>query len=274
MVSLTVDLISKSNHFKKQRGISFAQYLKTLTHLHFSNKNIEEIGDLSVCGNLSVLYLYDNNITQIRNLDFASNVTHLYMQNNNITHIDNLHNLRKLSNLYLGGNRIAAVEGLEQLHHLKELHLENQRLGPGEKLLFDSRTLLSLAETLCILNINNNNIDDITELSVLKNLQHFSAALNKLQSIEEIEEVLRLWPQLLLLDLRGNPVCKELKYRDRLITACKSLEMFDGRKVSEATRRFLLWKKSRKHLEEKKQVHTLSANDHLLFNRYDTELCP
>lgn len=52
------------------------------------------------------------------------------------------------------------------------------------------------------------------------------------------------------------------------------VEMFDGRKVSEATRRFLLWKKSRKHLEEKKQVHTLSANDHLLFNRYDTELCP
>ncbi|XP_024135693.1 protein phosphatase 1 regulatory subunit 42 isoform X1 [Oryzias melastigma] len=267
MVSLTVDLISKSNHFKKKRGVSFAQYLQTLTHLHFSNKNIEHIGDLSMCGNLSVLFLYDNKITQICNLDFASNLTHLYMQKNNITFIDNLHNLQKLSNLYLGGNRIAVVEGLEQLGQLKELHLEGQRLAPGEKLLFDSRTLLSLAETLSVLNINNNNIDDITDLSVLKNLQHFSAAFNKLQSLEEIEGVLSHWPKLIQLDLRGNPVCKEPKYRDRLITACKNLEMFDGRKVSDATRRFLLWKKSCKHLEEKKQVQTASANDHLLFNR-------
>lgn len=46
---------------------------------------------------------------------------------------------------YLGGNKIAVVEGLEQLHQLKELHVENQRLTPGEKLLFDPRTLDSLA---------------------------------------------------------------------------------------------------------------------------------
>lgn len=46
---------------------------------------------------------------------------------------------------YLGGNRIAVVEGLEKLCELKELHLENQRLAPGEKLLLDPRTLLSLA---------------------------------------------------------------------------------------------------------------------------------
>lgn len=37
------------------------------------------------------------------------------------------------------------VEGLEQLSELSELHLENQELAPGEKLLFDPRTLLSLA---------------------------------------------------------------------------------------------------------------------------------
>lgn len=46
---------------------------------------------------------------------------------------------------YLGGNRIAVVEGLEHLRELQELHLENQRLAPGEKLLFDPRTLVSLA---------------------------------------------------------------------------------------------------------------------------------
>lgn len=46
---------------------------------------------------------------------------------------------------YLGRNSIAMVEGLEQLSELQELHLENQRLAPGEKLLFDPRTLRSLA---------------------------------------------------------------------------------------------------------------------------------
>lgn len=50
-----------------------------------------------------------------------------------------------LSCRYLGGNRIAVVEGLEMLCELKELHVENQKLGPGEKLLLDPRTLLSVA---------------------------------------------------------------------------------------------------------------------------------
>lgn len=125
-----------------------------------------------MCRSLTVLYLYDNQITHISNLGFASNLTHLFMQNNNITHIDNLSSLQRLSKLwvdmfesllshavtsfmnmcllsllcrYLGGNKITVVEGLEKLGELSELHLENQRLAPGEKLLFDPRTLLSLA---------------------------------------------------------------------------------------------------------------------------------
>uniref|UniRef100_A0A672ITT1 Protein phosphatase 1, regulatory subunit 42 n=1 Tax=Salarias fasciatus TaxID=181472 RepID=A0A672ITT1_SALFA len=261
MVHLTVDLIAKSrNHFKKKRGRSFKDYLKNLTHLYFSSNNIEAIGDLSACKNLTVLYLYDNHITYIHNLGFASNLTHLYMQNNNITHIDNLHNLQKLSKLYLGGNRIAVVEGLEQLHQLKELHLENQRLTPEEKLLFDPQTLLSLAESLCVLNIDNNNIDDIQDLSVLKGLQHFSAAGNKLHNIEGLEELFSHWPQLRFMDLSGNPVCKRPKYRDRLITECKTLETLDGKEINELTRQFLIkWKASKQARRVKNNRSTLSG---------------
>ncbi|XP_070709394.1 protein phosphatase 1 regulatory subunit 42 [Pempheris klunzingeri] len=255
MVRLTIDLIAKSrNHFKKKRGLSFPDYLKTLTHLHFSSKNIEDIGDLSMCRNLTVLYLYDNQITHICNLGFASNLTHLYMQNNNITHLDNLTNLQKLSKLYLGGNRIVVVEGLEKLCELKELHLENQRLAPGEKLLFDPRTLLSLAESLCVLNISNNNIDDIRDLTVLKELQHFSAADNKLHNMEELEDEFSHWLQLLRMDLSGNPVCKKPKYRDRLITVCKSLEVLDGREINELTRQFLINWKASKEAKKKKNI--------------------
>nr|XP_046227264.1 protein phosphatase 1 regulatory subunit 42 [Scatophagus argus] len=260
MVCLNIDLIAKSrHHLKKKRGLSFPDYIKTLTHLHFSDKNIEDIGDLSMCRNLTVLYLYDNQITHIHNLGFASNLTHLHMQNNNITHMDNLSNLQKLSKLYLGGNRIAVVEGLEKLSELKELHLENQRLAPGEKLLLDPRTLLSLAESLCVLNISNNSIDDIRDLAALKELQHFSAADNKLHNMEELEDVFSHWPQLLQMDLSGNPVCKKPKYRDRLITVCKRLEVLDDREIHETTRQFLInWKASKEAKKKKAIKHIMS----------------
>lgn len=128
MVHLTLDLIAKSrNYLKKSRELSFPDYLMKLTHLHFSGKDIEDIvsiffkfffitffgfflhllltlefdlqDDISVCRNLSVLYLYDNRISHIRNLGFASNLTHLFLQNNTITHIENLANLQQLSKL-------------------------------------------------------------------------------------------------------------------------------------------------------------------------------
>lgn len=42
MAQLNVNLIAKSrNHFKKKQGLP--EYLRTLTHLHFSSKNIEDI---------------------------------------------------------------------------------------------------------------------------------------------------------------------------------------------------------------------------------------
>uniref|UniRef100_A0A3Q1GNI9 Protein phosphatase 1, regulatory subunit 42 n=1 Tax=Acanthochromis polyacanthus TaxID=80966 RepID=A0A3Q1GNI9_9TELE len=278
MVRLTVDLIAKSrSHFKKKRGLSLSEYLKTLTHLHFYNKNIESIGDLSMCRNLTVLYLYDNQMTSISNLHFAFKLTHLYMQNNNITHIDNLYNLQKLSKLYLGGNRIAVVEGLEQLHELKELHLESQRLAPGEKLLFDPRTLLSLADSLCVLNINNNNIDDIRDLAVLKEIQHFSAADNELHNMEELEDVFSFWPQLLLMDLSGNPVCKKPKYRDRMITECKRLEALDGKEIPELTRQFLInWKacKESKKIKNNKHVPSDLSIPYSLTNDFNMGQAP
>lgn len=44
MVRLTVDLIAKySNRAKNNKHQSLQQYLKKVTHLNFSNKNIDEI---------------------------------------------------------------------------------------------------------------------------------------------------------------------------------------------------------------------------------------
>ncbi|KAF4075658.1 hypothetical protein AMELA_G00221350 [Ameiurus melas] len=247
MVRLTVDLIARSNNrLKTTRHFSIQHYLKKLTHLNFSNRNIDDIDDLSMCRNLTVLYLYDNQITHICNLNFASNLTHLYMQNNKITHIENLSCLEKLSKLFLGGNSITLVEGLEQLRELKELHIEGQRLPPGEKLLFDPRSVHSLSESLCVLNINNNNIDEILDLAVLNKLTHLYAADNQLEDIQELETVFCQWPQLHRMNLHGNPVCHKPKYRDRLITVCKHLVELDEKEIPELSRQFLInWKASK-----------------------------
>ncbi|XP_051878572.1 protein phosphatase 1 regulatory subunit 42 [Pristis pectinata] len=253
MGRLTVDLIAKSSlHIKNRRDEPLEQYLKKLTHLNFSNKNIDEIDDLSACKNLSVLYLYDNSITQIHNLGFALNLTHLYLQNNSITHIANLSSLQNLSKLYLGGNCISVVEELEGLTKLRELHLENQRLPLGEKLLFDPRTLQSLKKSLCVLNIKKNNIDEIKELACLENLNQFMAEENQIHDIKELEYVLSQWQKLWYLNLSGNPVCQKAKYRDKVMVMSTSLEVLDGKEVNNTARQFLLnWKAFR---ETKKKI--------------------
>ncbi|XP_062377319.1 protein phosphatase 1 regulatory subunit 42 [Sardina pilchardus] len=253
MVRLTVDLIAKySSRSKNKKHHSIPQYLKKVTHLNFSDKNIEEIDDLSMCRNLTVLYLYDNQITHISNLSHSSNLTHLYMQNNNIMNIENLSALSKLTKLYLGGNCIMVVEGLETLKELKELHIEGQRLPPGQKLLFDPMTMHSLAASLSVLNISKNNIDDISDLVPLTKLTHFYATDNQLNDIEDLEIVCSQWPELLRLELTGNPICQQPKYRDRLIPVCRTLEDFDGKKINELSRQFLInWKASK---EAKKKL--------------------
>ncbi|XP_020857855.1 protein phosphatase 1 regulatory subunit 42 isoform X3 [Phascolarctos cinereus] len=224
MVRLTLDLVAKSANQKNRKEESITQYLKKITHLNFSNKNIDIIDDLSLCKNLSVLYLYDNNISQIDNLSFATNLTHLYLQNNCISCIENLKSLRKLEKLYLGGNYIAVVECLEGLEELRELHIESQRLPLGEKLLFDPRTLQSLAD---------------------------------------LELLLTRLPKLWKMDLNGNPVCLKPKYRDRLILISKSLESLDGKEIKQVERQFLMnWKASKdakKNMKKKSMLWDAST---------------
>ncbi|KAJ6664004.1 hypothetical protein lerEdw1_008958 [Lerista edwardsae] len=261
MVRLTLELIAKSLNQKNRRDESLAQHLRKTTHLKLSNKNIDIIDDLSLCKNLNVLYLYDNQIRQIHNLDFASNLRHLYLQNNCISRIENLASLIKLEKLYLGGNYITVVEGLETLEELRELHVESQQLPLGEKLLFDPRSLHSLAKSLSVLNISNNNIDELSDLAILENIIHLIAVDNQLNHVKDVEFVLSVWIKLSKLELNGNPVCHKPKYRDRVILQSKTLESLDGKEIKEMERQFLMnWKASRDARRRNRAESTLTEN--------------
>ncbi|NWH77094.1 PPR42 phosphatase, partial [Piaya cayana] len=266
MVRLTVDLIAKILSHKNRNQEDFEQYLRKITHLNLSDKNIDAIGDLSLCKNLRVLYLYDNRISHIQNLDFASNITHLYLQNNCISRIENLSSLKNLEKLYLGGNKITVVEGLDKSEEIRELHIENQHLPCGEKLLFDPRTLRSLAKSLSVLNISNNNIDELKELAVLENLTYLRAVDNQLQDMEDLEVVLNKWTKLRRMDITGNPVCRKPKYRDRIVVQSQSLESLDGKEIKEMERRFLVnWKASK--LARKKSKERMT-DEHAFYQHF------
>ncbi|XP_031222699.1 protein phosphatase 1 regulatory subunit 42 isoform X1 [Mastomys coucha] len=269
MVRLTVDLIAKTSNLKPRKEETLAQCLKKITHINFSDRNIDSIDDLSLCKNLSVLYLYDNRISQVTNLNYTTNLTHLYLQNNCISCIENLSSLKKLEKLYLGGNYIAVVEGLEGLEELRELHVESQRLPLGEKLLFDPRTLRSLAKSLSILNISNNNIDDIKDLEMLENLNHLIAVDNQLMHVKDLELLLKKLMKLWKMDLNGNPVCLKPKYRDKLILMSKSLEFLDGKEIKDLERQFLMnWKASKdaKKISKKKRSRSEDASNSYMSN--------
>ncbi|XP_077126722.1 protein phosphatase 1 regulatory subunit 42 isoform X1 [Ranitomeya variabilis] len=247
MVRLTVDLIARTNnHLRNRKDETITQCLKRVTHLNFSNKHIDCLDDLSGCRNLTVLYLYDNNIREIRSLGFLTNLTHLYLQNNCISCIESLGGLKRLEKLYLGGNYLTVIEGLEGLEELRELHIESQKIPPGEKLLFDPRTLHSVSKSLSVLNISNNNIDELKELEVFENITQLVAVNNHLNDIKDLEFVLKKWPRLWRMDLTGNPICQKPKYRDKVIIISKALEILDGREIKEMARQFLLnWKASK-----------------------------
>ncbi|XP_065608345.1 protein phosphatase 1 regulatory subunit 42 [Cyrtonyx montezumae] len=270
MVRLTPELIARCLG-RRDRAEDLGQQLRKMTHLNLSDKNLDAIGDISLCRSLRVLYLYDNQISRIQNLGFASHLTHLYLQNNRISCIENLSSLKNLEKLYLGGNSIAVVEGLDQLKEIRELHIESQHLPLGEKLLFDPGSLRSLAKSLSVLNISNNNIDELEELAVLENLSHLRAADNQLQHMKDLEVVLNKWTKLCSMDLTGNPICHKPKYRDRVVVQSQTLEYLDGKEIKEMERLFLMnWKASKAARKKSKGRMTNEHADYLHFSSFGT----
>ncbi|XP_002125359.2 protein phosphatase 1 regulatory subunit 42 [Ciona intestinalis] len=247
MVRLTAEYIARCNgHTKRKRDEPTNHYLKRITHLYMAERNIEAIDNLSQCRNLTVLYLYDNKLNKTMNLGTALNLTHLYLQNNNISKIEGLRQLQRLTKLYLGYNSLSVIEGLQSLDQLKELNVEYQRLPPGEKLLFEPRTLMALSKCLTVLNISGNHIDSLNDLQSFTLLNQLQACDNEITDFESLRPALTTWRFLARLDLTGNTVCGRAKYRDKIIVMSPSLESLDGKDIYRLERQFLMsWKASR-----------------------------
>ena len=90
-------------------------------------------------------------------------------------------------------NAISVVEGLQQCHYLEELHLENQMLPPGEKLVFDPRTIRVLSQTLMVLNVAGNRLEDLRDLSGLRKLGALYGCLILIDTAQDYTYIPSRW---------------------------------------------------------------------------------
>lgn len=118
---------------------------------------------ISVCKSLKNLYLYNNHIRVIEGIDKFKNLTHLYLENNKISQIEGLPE-GCLQKLYLNENDIEVIENLDRASNLTELHVASQRLPPYQPLRFAPSVIDTIASSLLVLNIANNNIDTVVDV--------------------------------------------------------------------------------------------------------------
>lgn len=176
-------------------------------------------GDLSLCGNLKVLYLHNNNIKAITNCDGLVNLTHLYLQWNNIRCIQNINNLQNLRKLYLGHNEICRLEHIDGLIKLEELHIERQRNWKNEpaEFSFETSSIRSIANSLKVLNISGLGLTNLDALIPLQQLRELNACDNRFSNSEDLVKFVKSMPYLTDVTFRRCPAqMNDRHYRDKL----------------------------------------------------------
>lgn len=148
-------------------------------------------------------YSYQS-IARIDNLNGLNSLTKLQLDNNKITKIENLSHLVNLTWLDLSFNEITKIEGLNTLTKIIDLSLFNNKIELIE------------------------NLDELTQLNVLSVGNNL---LTKLDDKEKNIMYLRRFPNLRLLNLAGNPFCKEHNYRPYVLSHVKDLTYLDYRRV-------------------------------------------
>lgn len=210
---------------------------KQLTHLN----GLQSV-PLKAC---TTMYLYDNLIPQIEGMGNATNLKDLYLQNNNIEEITGIENCQVLESLHLNNNCISHLSGLTHNQGLRELRLGCQRIPDDVVFTFDIESLESLSWSLGILDLSMCRLVDPRPLSLLRGLVKLDISDNLIEEGETMSETLPHLTQLADLNVIGNPVARQQKYRQNTIVCCEALEILDEREVTVKERQYLTHVKRR-----------------------------
>ncbi|GIL73909.1 hypothetical protein Vretimale_5145, partial [Volvox reticuliferus] len=131
------------------------------------------------------------------------NVVRLDLHNSGLRKMESLAGLRHLQVLVLCYNELSRLEGLEGLVQLRALDLGHNSIRKVE-----------------------------ASLKGLYNLTHLDLSSNQVLKLEELYNMKKYSPQLVVLDLRDNPICNDKAYRSTTLRKLKRLERFDGGPVS------------------------------------------
>jgi len=242
----------------RRRDESDEQYIARLTHVRVTDHNLVDMKHAGMCKNATALFLYDNRINRITNLERCTRLTHVCLQHNNIRRLEGLHTLYNLKKLRLGHNAITVVEGLHNCYELEELHIEDQKLPPGETLVFDPRSLRGIKNSLQILNVSGNRVEEVLGLVQLRGLRQLNLSNNFVRSLRELTQLLHSNLALQRLWVDNNPICHVKKYRDTIIANSPRLVTLDERAVTDLTRQFVINLKM--HLNSSKGTRAIAGS--------------
>jgi protein phosphatase 1 regulatory subunit 42 len=180
------------------------------------------------------IYDYDNHLKSLEGIENLDLLQELQAQHNQITEIPQLGPF-SLSKLDLRHNSISKITGLSEQPEIRELFLSSQNVSCVE---LPVGCFASQSALLEVLEIAECGLDSLIELRCLENLTVLNLAGNRITSFEELEGLFSHLKQLEKVDLRGNPICKEVKYRERVIVMGKFTEL-DEKEIVETQRETL-----------------------------------
>lgn len=145
-------------------------------------------------------------------------ITSLMLSFKNIFFIDNLKGFERLTKLQLDNNIIEEITNLDHLVNLQWLDLSFNNITKIDNL----DKLVNLSD----LSLFNNKITKISGLDKLTKLNVLSLGNNEITELEDIRN-LRDFRNLRLLNLKGNPVCKEDDYHNTVFAYLTTLKYLD-----------------------------------------------
>ncbi|XP_076099461.1 leucine-rich repeat-containing protein 9-like isoform X2 [Mytilus galloprovincialis] len=168
------------------------------------------------------LNLDKQHLTKLSGLEKLENLKWASFADNDLTKIEGLENCLKLHELYLDNNCLSKLEGIGKLIQLRRLSLDSNYISTLEN------TGIQFLTGLSYLSLENNKIVSLAGVQKLMSLVELYVGNNILNSVREIF-FLKTLPNLVIIDLYGNPVVHEMdNYRLFIIYHLKTLKALDG----------------------------------------------
>ncbi|KAJ1878981.1 hypothetical protein LPJ57_003095 [Coemansia sp. RSA 486] len=208
------------------RTMSIVEDMLQINVLNLSNNQLSAISpSVAKCKELKALILGQNKISKIEYLDGLLNLNTLVVSQNEISKIPEMPLLKELTKISAAHNKISDIPDLTQYPKLKEIRLNDNRIAAVPE-------SIRGCTGLKVVDLGNNKIDSWSSVAPLTSI-----------------------PYLHNLNLKGNPVCEQANYREKVIEMIPSLRVLDGE-------RFDQWFLDHKEKRQQRKAAVVAGKEH------------